>query len=125
MMKKIMVLVMFITTIMTGCGNAPTATLEPEGTENIITEKVIEEKYIFESDMVTQNEIEDCIKNAVETVWPEYKGQILWVDTLSIDTTIEGPDVWIHFRTKEEWPDEDGLVVTDRYCTIPKSYFKI
>jgi hypothetical protein len=109
MMKKIIVLVTFITILMTGCGKAPTAT---------------EEKYIFESDMVTQNELEDCIKNAVETVWPEYKGQILWVDTL-IDTSIDGPDVWIHFRTKEEWPDEDGLVVIDRYCTIPKSYFKI
>lgn len=45
MMKKIIVLVMFITIIMTGCGKAPTATLEPEETENIITEKVIEEEY--------------------------------------------------------------------------------
>ena len=45
MTKKIIVLVMFITIIMTGCGKAPTATLEPEETENIITEKVIEEEY--------------------------------------------------------------------------------
>jgi PBP1b-binding outer membrane lipoprotein LpoB len=44
MMKKIIVLVIFITIIMTGCGKAPTATLEPEGTETIITENIIEEK---------------------------------------------------------------------------------
>lgn len=47
MMKKLFTM-MAAMVMLTGCGEAPTATIEPEGTETIIVENVITEKLTWE-----------------------------------------------------------------------------
>ena len=60
-MKGIMALIvigaiLFIIVTLTGCGEAPVATLEPEGVETILTEEIIVEEIHVEPIHVTSYE---------------------------------------------------------------------
>ncbi len=60
-MKGIMTLIvigaiLFIIVTLTGCGEAPVATLEPEGVETILTEEIIVEEIHVEPIHVTSYE---------------------------------------------------------------------
>ena len=49
-MKKLFIIIMILimSLVMSGCGEAPKPTLSPEGVEHIITENIITETILYE-----------------------------------------------------------------------------
>ena len=113
-MKKLFVMAMMAAMMFTGCGEAPVATLAPEGTETIITETIITENTIVEGKI----EYEEAKELYYHPYWEDQNNDALFHEWRAKydgfdENDYTEKDIWeLRFMTAElaNRLEEDGYV---------------